>query len=58
MGDTAALEALLKAYREEIAWLLARAKEHEGQDAVQYVHRARNLQAVIDGYERLAAKGS
>jgi hypothetical protein len=38
-----------------------RAKELEGSQALvaaDYVHRARNLQSIIDGYERLEAKGS
>jgi hypothetical protein len=58
MPKTAALEALLKAYRAEIDWLFDKAKEHEGNSAVaqDYIHRARNLQAVIAAYERLDAK--
>jgi hypothetical protein len=58
MPKTAALEALLKAYREEIAWLFDKAKEYEGNspEAEDYIHRARNLEAVIAAYERLDAR--
>ena len=60
MPHQAALAALLDAYREEVTWLLERAEElvkQEPEAANIYVHRARNLQAVLDGYERLQAKG-
>ena len=59
--DSAALHALLAGYREEIVWLLEKAREHGGKSplvAADYAHRARNLQAIIDGHERAnAAKG-
>jgi hypothetical protein len=61
MPEGTALALLLRAYRDEIHWLLNRAKELEGSQALvaaDYVHRAKNLQAIIDGYERLEAKGS
>jgi hypothetical protein len=54
MPKTAALEALLRAYREEIMWLFK--KQDNGPVAADYIHRARNLQALIDAYERLDAK--
>ena len=58
MSKTAAVEALLNAYREEISWLYRKAKEYGGNLPVaeDYVHRARNLEAVIAAYERLDAK--
>ena len=59
MPHQAALAALLNAYREEVAWLLTRAEElvpQQPEAANVYIHRARNLQAVLDGYERLQAK--
>jgi len=51
------LEALLKAYREEIVWLFQKAEEYQENApvAADYIHRAKNLQAVIDAYERLDA---
>lgn len=62
MPKPAALELLLKAYRDEIAWLIDRAKEYEenGQPLVagEYIHRAHNLEAMIQAYERLDAIGS
>lgn len=58
MTKTAALETLLKAYREEIEWLYAKADEYAGNRPVaeDYLHRAKNLEAVIASYERLDAK--
>ena len=59
MPKTAALQLLLKAYRDEIAWLMQKADEYTGNNravAADYLHRAHNLQAIIDGYERLEAK--
>jgi hypothetical protein len=59
MPHTAALDALLHAFREEIAWLQMRAEdftEREPETAQSYIHRARNLQAMLEGYERLKAK--
>jgi hypothetical protein len=58
MPKTAALELLLQAYRDEIDWLKGRAKDYAANQAVaaDYIHRANNLQAIIDGYERLRAK--
>jgi hypothetical protein len=58
MPKTAALNALLKAYRDEITWLLDKAKEYEGNPLVaqDYIHRARNLEAIIAAYERLDAQ--
>jgi hypothetical protein len=53
MLTAAALELLLQAYRDEIVVLRARAKESE-EDRVlvaDCIHRANNLQAIIDGYE-------
>jgi len=61
MGQAAAVDLLLRAYREEIAWLLARANESNGISglvAADYVHRARNLEAIIAGYERLNAQAT
>jgi len=61
MPRDAALELLLQAYRDEIVWLLARAKENDASKtlvAADYIHRANNLQATIDGYERLTARAS
>ena len=61
MPKGAALELLLQAYRDEIAWLLARAKESDASKtlaAADYIHRANNLQATIDGYERLTARAA
>jgi hypothetical protein len=43
MPKIAALELLLQAYREEIDWLMARAKQHETDQpsvAADYIHRA------------------
>jgi hypothetical protein len=59
MPKAAALELLLQAYRDEIDWLKSRAKEYEANQAVaaDCIHRAKNLQAIMDGYERLNAKG-
>jgi uncharacterized protein YecT (DUF1311 family) len=69
-----ALELLKAAYREQMAWMHARAEEyetgkaqhHEMQGnavhnkstelAAELRHRANNLQAVIDSYERLISK--
>jgi hypothetical protein len=54
-----AVELLLKAYRDEIVWLRARAKECETDKsliAADYIHPANNLQMIIDGYERINAK--
>jgi hypothetical protein len=54
--NTTALELLLQAYRDEIVWLMTRAKEYEAENssvAADYVHRANNLQAIIDDCERL-----
>jgi hypothetical protein len=59
MPKTAALNALLGAMREEVTWLLAQAEivfPDKPQMAETYIHRARNLQAVLEGYERLHAK--
>jgi hypothetical protein len=59
MPKTAALELLLQAYRDEIVWLMTRAKEYEAENALvaaDYLHRAKNLEAIIEGYERLNAK--
>lgn len=59
MPQVAPLDALLDAYRSEIGWLLAKAKEFEEKQplvAADYIHRARNLQAIIQGYERVNAK--
>jgi hypothetical protein len=41
-------------------WLKQRAKDYDANQAVaaDYIHRANNLQAIIDGYERLNAKRS
>ena len=47
---------LVQAYRDEIDWLLARAKEQEAKVAAEFVHRARNLKAILDGDERVIAK--
>jgi hypothetical protein len=59
MPRTAALEALLKAYREEIRWLKTKAENYEKINplvAADYVHRARDLQTVIDNYDRVSAQ--
>lgn len=62
MTKNAALQALLEAYREEIRWLEGKAAEYSANGgkssvtAADYIHRARNLRAVIAGYERLDAK--
>ena len=61
MPHTVALAALLHALREEVAWLLTQADDfarQEPETAARYIHRARNLQAVLDGYERLQAKSA
>ena len=61
MPNSSALEALLKAYRNEIEWLLTRAEkylEEEPETAAKYIHRANNLRSVLDAYERLNAKSS
>ena len=55
MEKSEALKMLVQAYRDEIDWLMARAKEHEGKPAAEFVHRARNLRAMLDGYERVAS---
>jgi hypothetical protein len=69
-----ALEMLKAAYREQVAWMHARAEEYESgktqhhemqgsnvqnksaELAAELRHRANNLQAVIDSYERLISK--
>ena len=59
MPHAAALAALLQAYREQIDWLIEKARDYEQAQplvAADYLHRAHNLQATIDGYERLNAK--
>jgi hypothetical protein len=59
MPQAAALDLLLRAYREEIAWLLARAQENQTDNpslARDYIHRANNLLSILEGYERLHAK--
>jgi hypothetical protein len=58
MADSTAMELLLRAYRDEIAWLRSQAKEYGQNQAVaaDYIHRANNLQTIINGYERLSAK--
>lgn len=59
MPQVAPLDALLDAYRSEIGWLLDKAKEFEEKQplvAADYIHRARNLQAIIEGYGRIDAK--
>jgi hypothetical protein len=48
-----AVETLLEAYQEVIAALRARAKDCDADQAVECIHRANNLQAIVDGYERL-----
>ena len=61
MPKSAALELLLQAYRDEIVWLKTRAKEYEAVNtliAADHIHRANNLQTIIDGYERLSAKAA
>jgi hypothetical protein len=59
--DAAALDALLAGYRDEIVWLLEKAQEHQVKSplvAADFVHRARNLQAIIDRTEKTrAARG-
>ena len=56
--DTPALELLLQAYRDEIVLLRTRAKECETDMALvaECIHRANNLQAIVDGHERLNAR--
>jgi hypothetical protein len=58
-ANISAMELLLQAYRDEIEWLKTRAREYESNQAVaaDYIHRANNLQSIIDGYERLCAAG-
>ena len=56
MEKSEALKMLVQAYRDEIDWLMARAKEHEAKAAAEFVHRARNLRAILDEYERVTAK--
>jgi hypothetical protein len=59
MPNFAAPEALLNACRSEMDWLTTRAKAVEAESpllAADYIHRARNLQTIINGYERLSAK--
>jgi hypothetical protein len=59
MPQNAALNALLHAFREEITWLQMRAEDFSAQEpemANSYIHRARNLQAMLEGYERLKEK--
>jgi hypothetical protein len=58
MPKTAALEALLKSYRDEICWLDKQARSYGGiniEIAVDCQHRARSLQAVLEAYDRLDA---
>ena len=59
MAKSAALEALLKAYRDEINWLNTKARNYAGISmdiAADCLHRARGLQTVIEAYERLDGK--
>ena len=59
MPRTLIPEYLLEAYRQETSRLLSLAKELQVADpgaAADHIHRARNLEAVVLGYERLAAK--
>lgn len=70
MPLTAALLALKACYLEQVQWLYERAVEyetgavkvfHQGEDvteqaAIDYRHRAGNMEAIIRAYERLDAK--
>ena len=55
-----ALELLLDTVRGEVVWLSQKASHALGAGnelvAREYQHRANNLQAVLEGYERLAAR--
>jgi hypothetical protein len=51
-----AIDPLLEAYQEVIIALRTRAKNCEPDQVVEWIHRANNLQAIVDGYERLNAK--
>jgi hypothetical protein len=51
----------LQAYRDEIVWLKIRVKDYEAREplvSAEYVHRANNLQTVIEGFERLNARAA
>jgi len=54
-----ALELLLQTVDGEVVWLSQKASHALGAGnelvAREYQHRANNLQAVLDGYQRLAA---
>jgi hypothetical protein len=68
----ASLDALLSAYREQAIWLKAQAAALEAgnrkvlagdvdlsqEAAIEYRHKAGNMDAVIAAYERLHAKGT
>ena len=59
MPQKTALDALLQACRNEISWLEEKAKECQSSNhslSADYMSRAGNLVAVVEAYERLAAK--
>lgn len=56
MPSRSATAALLEAYREEIAWFQQKAHEYSLLNplvAADYIHRARNLESVVQAYQRL-----
>jgi hypothetical protein len=59
MPQKAALGALLQACRNEISWLEEKSKEYRVSNhdlSADYMSRAGNLMAVLEAYERIAAK--
>ena len=59
MANTDPQDGLLKAYRHQIDWLVEKARqcdETRPDEAAEFLHQARNLQAVLAAYERLKGK--
>lgn len=59
MPKSAALKAVIKAYHEQVAWLLVQSREHGTQQpglATSFLERARELNAVMEHYEKQSAK--
>lgn len=57
MPKSAALRAVIKAYHEQVAWLLVQSREQGNKQpslATSFLERAREMNAVIEHYEKLA----